>query len=134
MFIIHGTLLRLTRLPMYRTEGKPFHILRALWRLTLDPIYDRLFRRYFQLLSGGIAEIEAELRNQGAALRSHGAAMSDYGVELRTHIHGLNVRLDEFAVRIAELDERVGTVIAAHWEHEAVARRLAALEDRIEAD
>ena len=120
--------------------SKPFLILRTLWRLTLDPIYDRFFRRWFQLLSGGMdgirAELrnqDAELRNQAAAVRSHSEAISDYGVELRTHIHGLNVRLDEFGARLSELDECVRTVIAAHWEQEAIARRIAALEDKIEA-
>lgn len=141
MFAVQRIVWRLTGLPMNEDVGsKPFLIVRTLWRLTLDPIYHRFFRRWFQNLSGRIDELradirdqDAELRNQTAAVLSHSAAISDYGVELRTHIHGLNTRLDDFAVRLADLDERVRTVIAAHWEQEAIARRIASLEDRIDA-
>lgn len=38
-----------------------------------------------------------------------------------------------FHRRLDDLDDRVGTVAAAGWDHEAVSRRLAMLEDQVEA-
>jgi hypothetical protein len=100
-------------------------LLKALWQATFGPIYNRLFRRYYQAMLGELGRVEAELRNQNAAVRSHSAAIVDYGVELRTH-------LDQLYGRLAELDERVRIVIASQWEQQAIVRRIAGLEDALE--
>jgi hypothetical protein len=124
-----------------------FAILKVLWHLTFEPVYRWLFRTHFEAIAGRLEEVAAELhiyetslRNQSAAISDQSAAISDqntaisdYGTELRNHIHGLNVRVDDVAARIAALDDQVRTVIAGHWEHEAIVRRLAALEDRMQS-
>jgi BMFP domain-containing protein YqiC len=63
-----------------------------LWRLTVGPIYYRLFRRYFDATIG---------------------------------------RLDAINARIDELDVHVHNALAARWEMEAIARRVAMLEDSL---
>jgi hypothetical protein len=117
-----------------RGRGITFAVLRALWHMTFEPVYRWLFRAHFDAIAGRLEEIAGELSVYDASLRNQSAALSDYGVELRTHVHGLNVRLEELAARVAALDERVRTVIAGQWEQEAIARRMAVLEDRIQAD
>jgi hypothetical protein len=115
-------------------RGITFSVTRALWRMTLGPVYRLLFRAHFDAIEGRLEEVTAQLRAYDASLRNQSAAMSDYGTELRTHIHGLNVRLDDLAGRVAALDEQVRTVLAGQYEQEAIAHRLAALEDRMPTD
>jgi hypothetical protein len=108
-------------------------VMKALWHLTFEPVYRRLFRRHFEAIAGRLEEVAAELHVYDSSLRNQSAAISDYGTELRTHVHGLNVRLDSIAARVAALDEQVRTVIAGQWEQEAITRRLASIEDRMPA-
>lgn len=112
-------------------RGMTFSILRAIWRLTFGPVYRLLFRAHFDAISARLEETAAQLGVFDSSLRNQSATISDYGVELRTHIRGLNGRLDEAMARLAALDEQVRTVLAGHWEEEAIRHRLAALEDRI---
>lgn len=88
-------------------------------------MYDRLVRRYVRGLTGRLDRIEAEVRNQSAAIRSHSAAIVDFGVELRK-------RLDELHGHLAATDEQMRTVIGAQWDQQAIARRIASLEERLE--
>lgn len=115
-------------------RGIAFSVARALWRMTLQPVYRALFRAHFDAIAGRLEESTAQLHAYDASIRNQSAAIADYGTELRTHINGLNVRLDDLAARIAALDEQVRTVLAGQFEQEAIAHRLAALEDRIQAD
>jgi hypothetical protein len=88
--------------------------LRSLWRNTLEPVYRWLFRRYFDAILRDIYELRVELHN---------------------HIAGINTRQGQVnadvIARLDELDRHVRTVIAAGWDDEALARRMAALEDRL---
>ena len=77
-------------------------LLKTLWKQTLEPVYDALFRRYF----------DATISRLNTVL------------EMRTELDKMNARLDQ-------LDAHVRTVIAARWDEGALARRLAMLEDRL---
>jgi hypothetical protein len=113
-------------------------LLRALWRVTLRPVYDRLFGTYFQISIGQLHE----LRGEFGLLRSE---VRDLQVELHNHISGINERqgavnadvverLADLARRVEALDSHVRDVAAARWDLSALARRMASLEDRIEQD
>ena len=90
-------------------------------------MYDRLVGKYVRRLTGRLDRIEAEVRNQSAATRSHSAAIVDFGVELRK-------KLDDLHGHLATTDEQMRIVIGAQWDQEAIARRIAALEERLEQD
>jgi hypothetical protein len=89
--------------------------LKALWRLTFEPIYRRLFRRYFEAILREVQANRADLYN---------------------HIDGINTRQGrvnaEVIAGLADLDRHVRTVIAAGWDDTALSRRMAALEDRLD--
>lgn len=91
--------------------------LRSLWHMTVEPVYRRLFRRYFDAIIRDVWELRQELYN---------------------HIAGINERQGavntEVLARLEELDRHVRTVVAGGWDTTALARRMAALEDRFEDD
>jgi hypothetical protein len=90
--------------------------LKTVWKLTLGPVYERLFRRYFDATVSRLDTVIA----QG----------SDISSTMWHHIHGLNLRLDELNARVADLEAHVSAAAAARWDETAVIRRLALLEDR----
>jgi hypothetical protein len=84
-------------------------LLQAAWRLVIEPIYDRLFRRYFQ---ASISRLNTTI---------------DY-------VSGIQAELAEVHARLDELDAHVRTVVAARWENAALARRIAMLEEQLDGD
>jgi hypothetical protein len=95
-------------------------ILKTGWKLSFGPIYQSLFRRYFQ----------AMLSRQDTALGELGA--------LKAQIQALNAavvnevaRGEALRVQVATLDLQVRNALAARWDDAALGRRLAGLEDRM---
>jgi hypothetical protein len=87
--------------------------LKVLWRTTFEPVYRRLFQRYYVVTLREVKEMRWELYN-------HITRQGEVNAEVIAHLH--------------ELDRHVRTVIAAGWDDTALARRMASLEDRIERD
>jgi len=87
-----------------------------LWRITGKPIHQRLFGRYFQAMISRLNSTLGEL--------------SDVRAELE------EVRSELLASRAQqqELDLKMRSIVGGHWDATAVARRLAAIEDRIASD
>jgi hypothetical protein len=82
-------------------------ILKSLWRLTLEPVYKALFKRFFEAILSRLNRI------------------LDEQLATREDVRRINARLDE-------LDVHVRNVIASRWEDAAIARRLAMIEERLE--
>jgi hypothetical protein len=93
-------------------------LLKALWAITFQPVYTRLFRRFF----------DAMISRETTALSELAGVRQD----LHNHVHGLNVRLDALNARVADLDQQTRVMIAARWDDLALTRRMAALEERVE--
>jgi hypothetical protein len=85
-------------------------LVRRIWRVTGESLYHRLFRRYY------VATIER--------LNLLLAEVGGLRVEVRT----LRDRLEE------HLETETRTATAEEWDRMAVARRLASLEDRLDAN
>jgi hypothetical protein len=86
---------------------------RALWRITGKPIYQRLVRVYFVAIINRLNSTLGELTNARAEL-----------VLIRAEISETRARQDE-------LDRHIRNVVATYWDTTALARRLATLEDRM---
>jgi ABC-type transporter Mla subunit MlaD len=86
--------------------------------MTLEPVYIRLFRRYFQ----------ATINRLNTTIDEVAATRTD----LQHHIAGLNRRLDQLSAQVTELDRHVHTVVTARWDDAAMVRRMAAIEERLE--
>lgn len=91
--------------------------LRALWRITFAPVYRRLFGRYFEAILSEVKAIREELYHDIAGINTRQGQVNS-----------------EVLARLDELDQNVRTVIAAGWDDKALARRMAALEDRLGQD
>jgi hypothetical protein len=96
------------------------NIVKALWRISLGPVYTRLFRRFFV----------AMISRQNATLGEFAAVRH----ELHNYVHGINLRLDELNAGVSNLDQQTRVLIAARWDHDAMTRRMAALEDRVQGN
>jgi BMFP domain-containing protein YqiC len=77
-------------------------LLKPLWSATFGRVYDRLIRRYFTAILSRLDELLARW----------------------AEVRALTERFDQ-------LDAHVRAVVAARWENEALARRIAMLEDRL---
>lgn len=106
---------------MSPTTSEIKELMLRIWRATLGPVYWLLLGRRFARLEGGQRQISAELHN---------------------HIHGINVRqgdvnrevierLAAIDVRLAALERYTHGVVAANRDRDAVARRLARIEDEL---
>lgn len=84
-------------------------ILKWLWDATAEPIYRRLFRQYFQASISRLNTVIGEV------------------TQIRTELHAVSARLDY-------MDERLHTLIAAHWEDVAVELRTARVQAMLEQD
>src|SRR5439155_3426502 len=89
--------------------------LRALWRLTAKPIYDRLFRRYFQAMLDRLDSTLGELH------------------DLRSEMSTTRAEVAELRALHTQLDQHTRTILASHWDTAALARRLVMLEDQLVA-
>lgn len=132
-----------------RGKGMLVVVLRRLVRKLLRPMFDRLIT----ILSGMIARLDAiderfkkperdiailQVKAEGLAAHLEGLSKEFREVEpelrarivqltsLSSSVAGINVRLDED-------EERLHAIQALHWDHVALARRLATIEDLLAA-
>jgi hypothetical protein len=87
--------------------------LRLIWRVTGKPVYRRLFQMYFEAVINRLNSTLGEL------------------ADLRAEVEKMRVEIVESRALNEELDRHMRTVVASHWDTTALARRLAAIEDRI---
>jgi hypothetical protein len=96
-------------------------LLNALWRIAFEPLYRRLFGRHFVGMTERLDTLSGSLDSHISGINQRQGAVNAEVIE----------RLVELNRRIDELDRHVRTVAAAHWDTVAMARRMAALEDRL---
>jgi hypothetical protein len=85
---------------MRNDNGPSSGILRTLWRVTLEPVYNRLIKRYFDATIGRLTTLIGDIARISARLD-----------ELDAHIHALlEAGWEEKALarRMAMLEDRLG--------------------------
>lgn len=95
-------------------------LLRTVWRSTLGPIHEKLFKRYFRAI---------QVR-QDAALAQLGTLQTQIQ-DLRRTIDSDAARLEALRLQVRDLDVQVRNALAARWDDMALARRMTALEERL---
>lgn len=98
-------------------------LLTSMWKLTGAPVHERLFRRYFQAILG----------RQDTTLAQLGLVQIQVQ-ELRRACESEVARVEALRLGVSELDVQVRNALAARWNDAALARRMAALEDRLRAE
>lgn len=98
-------------------------LLTSVWKLTGSPVHERLFRRYFR----------ATLSRQDTTLAQLGLVQIQVQ-ELRRACESEVARVEALRLSVSELDVQVRSALAARWDDAALARRMAALEDRLRAE
>lgn len=83
---------------------------RRIWRVTGEPLYHRLFRRYYV-----------------AAIERLNVLLAEVGA-LRAEVKTLRDRVEE------QLVTQTRTATADEWDRVALTRRLASIEDRLDAN
>lgn len=104
------------------------------WQRTVGPVYERLFRRFFDAainrLNSLLAQTAALQTEVGAVRAELGAVRAEID-RLRADIDRLTHLIVQDASERRDLEEQMRGVLSARWDDIALARRLAALEDRI---
>jgi hypothetical protein len=108
---------------------------RRMVRRILRPIFYRQVE-LFQELSAELDHQSEARKQQQMELDRSRKALNDGRQELSCHreeLKGHHAELDRHRAELERLIERQDRVEALYWDHVALTRRLAALEDRVEA-
>ena len=124
--------------------------LRGVARVTgILAIYRRLVGDWHERVNQELAALRDELREHIDGINARqGSVNTDVIarlVSVAEQVDGVNVRLDLVTARLDQLDRQleflggrfdelgsdVRVVVAARWDHKAISRRIAALEDRL---
>lgn len=98
-------------------------VLEHFWKFTLAPIYQSLFRRWFQAIVSRQDTTLGELGRLQAQIQA-----------LRQAVESEVARSEALRLQVAELDLQVRNALAARWDEAALTRRMAALEDSLRRD
>jgi hypothetical protein len=107
-------------------KGRVTTLARRLLRKLLLPI----FRRQVESLAVVHRRLDGADRDL-EVLDTRTALLNNKLDLLNTKLDALNVKLDSLKGHQDEIRSEFDTVLALHWDHIAVARRLATLEDRL---